>query len=148
LPLLPLYTLTQSGQIGASTAYLFAIASFMFAHSKRRLACLMLTPAVLFVGLSVFVNYFATRDDLRQMAWYGQSNIEDRLQRVVDMFQNFKWLDFSDDRHRTAIDGRLNQNYLVGARDRDVSWWAAAFLKELAAQESGSPRHIQLTQPR
>jgi trehalose 6-phosphate synthase len=34
-------------------------------------------------------------------------------------------------------------------RDRDVSWWAAAFLKELAAQQSETHRDMsKLTQPR
>jgi trehalose 6-phosphate synthase len=41
------------------------------------------------------------------------------------------------------------QSMIGPLRDRDVSWWAAAFLKELAAQQSEVHRNIsKLTQPR
>jgi trehalose 6-phosphate synthase len=41
------------------------------------------------------------------------------------------------------------QSMIGPVRDRDVSWWAAAFLKELAAQESEARRDIsKLVQPR
>jgi trehalose 6-phosphate synthase len=41
------------------------------------------------------------------------------------------------------------QDMIGPVRDRDVSWWAAAFLKELAAKESEARRNIsKLTQPR
>jgi hypothetical protein len=47
--------------------------------------------------------------------WYEQASVGDRLQGIADVFQNFEWLDLSNSRHREAIDGRLNQNSLIGA---------------------------------
>jgi hypothetical protein len=114
LPLLPLATLTQGGFLGFGTVWAMTIATFLFAQSKRKVVYFFLAPAVFFVGLSLFVNYMAARNDIRQLVWYEQASVGDRLQRIADVFQNFEWLDLSNWRHREAIDGRLNQNFLIG----------------------------------
>ena len=115
LPLLPLTTLTQGGFLGFGTTWAITAASFLFAQSKRKVAYVFAAPVVFFIGLSVFVNYMAARDELRQLVWYEQASLGDRLQRIADVFVNFEWLDLSNSRHREAIDRRLNQNFLVGA---------------------------------
>ena len=62
------------------------------------------------------MNYMIARNEIRQLVWYQQAEIGDKLQRIADVFQNnFEWLDLSNERHREAIDNRLNQNLLVGA---------------------------------
>jgi hypothetical protein len=114
LPVLPLATLVLGGFLGFGTSWIMAIVTFIFAQSKRRVAFFLMAPVICFVGLSVFVNYMIARDELRQLIWYQPAPISDRLQRVVDVFQNFEWLDLSDGRHRKAIDDRLNYNVLVG----------------------------------
>jgi len=115
LPLLPLVTLTQGGFLGFGTTWAITAASSLFAQSKRKVAYVFAAPVVFFIGLSVFVNYMAARDELRQLVWYEQASLGDRLQRIADVFVNFEWLDLSNSRHREAIDRRLNQNFLVGA---------------------------------
>jgi len=114
LPVLPLVTLIQGGFLGVGTSWAMAIVSFLFAQSKRRLVYFLLAPAVFFIGLSVFVNYMAARDEFRQLVWHQQASIGDRLSRVTDSFQHFEWLDLSNFRHRKAIDLRLNQNEFIG----------------------------------
>jgi hypothetical protein len=115
LPVLPLATVIQGGFLGFGTYWVLAIVTFVFAHSKRRVGCFLLAPVVFFVGLSVFVNYMMARDEIRQLVWYQQAEMGDRLQRIANVFQNnFEWLDLSKERHRVAIDDRLNQNVLVG----------------------------------
>jgi hypothetical protein len=115
LPLLPLATLLQGGFLGFGTMWVMAISTFLFAQSKRRLLLLFVAPVILFVGMSVFVNYMASRDDIRRLVWYRQASLSDRLERIEDIFVSFAWLDFSNVRHRRSIDLRLNQNALVGA---------------------------------
>ena len=116
LPVLPLATVVQGGFIGFGTYWVLAIVTFMFAQSKWRVGFFLLAPVVCFVGLSVFVNYMIARNEIRQLVWYQQAEIGDKLQRIADVFQNnFEWLDLSNERHREAIDNRLNQNFLVGA---------------------------------
>jgi hypothetical protein len=114
LPVLPLATLIQGGFLGFGTGWALAIITFVFAQSKRKLIYFLLAPAVFFGGLSVFVNYMAARGEFRQLVWYQQVSIGDRLSRVADIFRDFKWLDLSNFEHRKAIDDRLNQNQFIG----------------------------------
>jgi hypothetical protein len=114
LPLLPLATLIRGGFLGGGTFWGLVIVSFLLAQSKRKLVYFLLAPAVFFVGLSVFVNYMAARDDYRKLVSGQQASIDDRLSRITDSLQRFEWLDLSNFRHRKAIDLRLNQNEVIG----------------------------------
>lgn len=114
LPLLPLTTVVTSGFLGYGTAYAVVIATFLFARSNRKALYVLFAPVVFFAGLSLFVNYAAARNDIRQLVWFERVSLEDRLQRIAEVFQNFDWLDLSNPLHREAIDERLNQNSLVG----------------------------------
>jgi len=114
LPLLPLATVIQIAFVSYSVSWLLIIGSFLFAQSKRRLGYFLLAPVFWFVGLSIFVNYAATRVEIRQLTWYQGASLDDRLQRIADTFRNFDWFDASNLSHRTAIDGRLNQSFFVG----------------------------------
>jgi hypothetical protein len=115
LPLLPLITVVRGGFIGFGTYWLLSIASFAFSQTKRRLVFFILAPFAVYVGLSVFVNYMASRAELRQATWFHESGIGDSLSRVVNIFRNFEWLSSDNPKQRELIDGRLNQNLLVSA---------------------------------
>jgi hypothetical protein len=120
ISLLPLATVVQGGFIGFGMYWVIAIVSFFFAQSRRRLGYFVLTPMFLVVGMSLFVNYMASRNDIRQLVWYQQAGIGDRLQRVADIFLNFEWFDASNEKHRSAVDSRLNQNWLVGLAEEHL----------------------------
>jgi hypothetical protein len=116
LPFFPFFTVVQGGFLGLGTNMALTIASFQFAQSKQHLRYYFFAPIVVFVGLSVFVNYMAIRNDIRQMVWYHKIDLADRIELTAELFtRNFAWLDLSDFRHRLAINSRLNQNGLVGA---------------------------------
>jgi hypothetical protein len=127
LPLLPLATLVQGGFLGFGTYWVLAIVCFVFSQSKRRFGYYLLTPIVLFVGMSVFVNYMAARTDIREVVWSGHSTIADRIERVEHVFRNFEWVDTSKSEHRIAIDDRLNQNWLIGAAVENLEAGVVAY---------------------
>jgi hypothetical protein len=114
LPLFPLITLIKDGFLGFGTYWMLSAICFATNQSRRKTTYYLLAPIVAYVGLSVFVNYMASRNEFRQLVWYRQAGIEDRLDHVVDMFRNFQFLDLSNSKQVEAIDGRLNQNILVG----------------------------------
>jgi hypothetical protein len=114
LPGLPLLTVIKDGFLGFGTYWLLAITCFGVNQSKQRVGYYLLAPLVGFVGLSLFVNYLAAREDLRQLVWRQQAEVGDRFNRVVRVFEEFEWLDLSNSKHRNLIDLRLNQNELVG----------------------------------
>jgi hypothetical protein len=66
-----------------------------------------------YLGLSLFVNYFGHRTGIRKEVW-GGAPLVDRIDASLDMFGNFKWFDPNNERHFVALDERLNQNYFVG----------------------------------
>jgi hypothetical protein len=114
LPIIPLATLIQGGFLGFGTYWVLAIVTFLFAQSNRRFLYIVLAPVVLYVGLSIFVNYMAARNEIRQLVWYQQADIGDRLDRIVSIFREFEWFDLSNWRHRRIINSRLNQNDFIG----------------------------------
>lgn len=115
LPLLPLTTLLKDGFMSFGTNWLICTGAFFFNQSKRsRPAYILVMPFIGIFALSVFVNYMASRTEYRQLVWYENVGITQRLDQVGKMIERFEWMDFSSQRQRYAIDERLNQNVLVG----------------------------------
>lgn len=88
-----------------------------------------------YLGLSLFVTYMRDRGDLRRAVW-GKQTYSNRLTQIANTFSNFELFSPADPRHMAAIDGRLNQNYLVGAAvvyiDNTKEWAAGRTLREAA----------------
>jgi hypothetical protein len=114
LPVLPLSTLVSGGFIGYGTTWVLSITAFYFVIARRRIWFYLATPPVIFLGLSLFVTYFQQRDDIRDVIWYQNAGIERRLAQVSKLVTEFQFLDLSDEFQQFALDGRLNQNFLVG----------------------------------
>jgi hypothetical protein len=75
----------------------------------------------LYIGLTVFVNYFQHRDEIRHEVW-GGAPISARINSVTGIVKDFTWFDATNQAHLIALDERLNQNFFVGlavARIRD-----------------------------
>jgi hypothetical protein len=68
----------------------------------------------MYFGLSVFVSYMRDRGEIRAGIRNGES-FSARVDRVTATAGTFEWFDPSNPDHLQRIDGRLNQNYLVGA---------------------------------
>jgi hypothetical protein len=115
LPLLPLSTLVTGGFIGYGATWILSVAAFYFVIARRRIWFYIATPPVIFLGLSLFVTYAQQRDDIRELVWYQDSSIVQRLNQVSKLVTEFQFLDLSDEQHQFALDQRLNQNFLVGA---------------------------------
>jgi hypothetical protein len=81
----------------------------------------------LFLSLSVFVNYYAHRKDIREQVWGGAS-LEARIDSVTDTVRGFEWFDPSNQKHLIALDERLNQNYFVGLAARRIQVGLSRYL--------------------
>jgi hypothetical protein len=80
-----------------------------------------------FVGLSIFVNYFGHRVEFRKIAWSGASTRE-RVSAAAAMFSDFHWFDPTDVTQLSALDTRLNQNYFVGTAAERIQEQQVAYL--------------------
>ena len=115
LPFLPFVTMVKDGFFSFGTHWFLCCIGFLFNQSRRtRPAFILLSPVVGFLALSMFVNWMAIRGEYRQMVWLKQVDFSDRVERIAQLYDKFEWLNFEDGRQRVAIDGRLNQNVLVG----------------------------------
>jgi hypothetical protein len=80
-----------------------------------------------FLSLSIFVNYFQHRSDIRDQVW-GGAPLEARINSVTDTVRGFEWFDPNDQMHLVALDQRLNQNYFVGLAAQRIQLGLADYL--------------------
>ncbi len=114
MPLLPLATLTTGGFIGFGTVWALSVMAFLFVIMRRRIWFYLASPFVIFVGLSLFVTYYQQRAEIRDVVWYHDSSIVQRLDQISKVITKFQLLDLSNEAHLAALDERLNQNFIVG----------------------------------
>jgi len=137
VPLLPLATVVSGGFISYGTNWALSAIAFQFVIARRRIAFYAAAPVVVFLGLSLFVTYMGERTGIREVVQQQQGSISDRLTRVSAIATQFSLLDLNSPIHRTHLNDRLNQNFLVGAgyfRHVDgltdlaygstIPWWA------------------------
>ena len=67
----------------------------------------------IFLGINLFVNYFAHRDEIRAEVW-GGAPLADRIDATLDVVRDFQWFDSENRKQARALDERLNQNYFAG----------------------------------
>lgn len=115
LPLLPLATLVTGGFLGYGVYWVLSVIAFLFVITPRRALFYCGTPVAMFLGLSLFVTYMGQRNGIREVVWYEQSGLLDRFDRITAIITDFQLLDLTSPDQVLALDGRLNQNWLVGA---------------------------------
>jgi hypothetical protein len=115
LPLLPLATLVTGGFLGYGANWVLSIVAFLFVITRRRFWFYVAALPVAFLGLSLFVTYMGQRNGIREVVWHEQAGLFDRLDRVSSIITKFELLNPSSPAQAAALDGRLDQNSLVGA---------------------------------
>jgi hypothetical protein len=109
----PTLMLLLGGFLSYGSAAAIAVLSILTisVRSPRRLALGIVVFS--FIGLTVFVNWFAHRDDIRDSVWHDDP-MSQRVAVVSDAMQGFHWFDLWDPIQQNALDQRLNQNYFEG----------------------------------
>ncbi|HXP85609.1 MAG TPA: hypothetical protein VN841_12860 [Bryobacteraceae bacterium] len=111
--LLPFFTIFTQGFLGFGAMASFTILCFL-SNSVRSLWRFTASAVILgMLFLSLYVSYMRDRKAIRDSVWGGES-WEERTDRVTTMLRNLEWFNPLNDDHARRIDGRLNQDYLVG----------------------------------
>lgn len=110
---LPAFTMLAQGFLGYGVRAVIPVLVLVFVFYRPRWHILLMTGLAIFLGLSLFVNYFTVRGSLREQVW-GESSVIGGARVIVDQFKDFEWFNFRSQEHLEAIDMRLNQNALVG----------------------------------
>jgi hypothetical protein len=102
-----------SGFLGYGVYAASILLVFVCSYYRPRWHLLVGLTVLVYLGLSIFVTYMRDRGDFRDTVWGGRG-YGDRIEKIYTMFSQFEWFDPHNDRHLETVDGRLNQNYLVG----------------------------------
>lgn len=109
----PVVTIFTMGFIGYGASATLVVLIFISSFYRPRWQVLVAGILVFVFGLSVYVTYMRDRSQIRSSVWGGESSAS-RLERIAKTFSNFELISPFNQSHLEAIDGRLNQNVLVG----------------------------------
>lgn len=110
----PLITIFTRGFIAAGVGATACVLFFVSTMVRSRARIVAAAALVGYLGLSVFVSYMRDRNEIRASVWGGAS-AANRVGRLAKTAGTFEWFDPANLDHLNRIDGRLNQNMLVGA---------------------------------
>jgi hypothetical protein len=113
LAVYPVLMLLLGGFLSYGSAAAIIVLAILTISVKKSWKVIIGLIIATYLGLNVFVNYFAHRGEVRNEVW-GGAPLEDRVDATLDIFRDFKLFDPSDSQQVRAIDARLNQNFFAG----------------------------------
>jgi hypothetical protein len=125
----PLFTTLEQGFLGYGVAALIVILLFVSIFYRPKWKVVIAAFVSIYLGLSFFVTYFRDREIIREAVWYERQSIGQRVARLANLFTTFEFLDFQNEQHLDYINGRLNQNYLVGKAVTHLSFGMEKFAR-------------------
>jgi len=123
----PVLMLLLGGFLSYGSAAIIIVCAALTISPRRYWQVVVGITIFVFLSLSVFVNYYAHRNDIREQVWGGAS-LEARIDSVTDTVRGFEWFDPSNRKHLGALDERLNQNYFVGLAARRIEVGLSRYL--------------------
>lgn len=116
---IPLMTILREGFLSYGAMAIIAILSFMAVFVRPRWALAGIGVIVAYVAFSFYVTYMRDRGELRAAVWGGES-VMVRVTSLSKSVTTLEWFDPYNPQHLVRVNGRLNQNYLVGAAVRNL----------------------------
>jgi hypothetical protein len=110
---LPASTILFMGFVGFGVTALLSVVSYVISFQRIRAWHLPVALFVFWLALSFYVTYVDARAAIRESVWGGDS-ISQRINVVAEKFSKGMTFDPYNSKHLHFIDGRLNQNILVG----------------------------------
>ena len=123
----PALSMIMLGFLGFGVTYIIFIVCFGISQKYFPKLIFALAPALIYVGISFFVNYLEQRNDIRDAVW-GEQVLSARTDAVSVIFTEFEWFDSDNFFHLKSVDERLNQNWLVGASIESLDFGRTQFL--------------------
>jgi len=124
----PILMLLLGGFLGYGAMAIIIVCSMLTISTRSYWRVAVGITVFTFLSLSIFVNYFHHRNDIRHQVW-GGAPLEARIDSVVDMLRDFKWLDPTNRMQLKEFDERLNQNYFIGLSTRRIQQGQVDYLK-------------------
>jgi hypothetical protein len=113
LAVYPMLMLLVGGFLSYGAAAVMIVISVLAILGRSYWRAIGGIAAATLVGLTLFVNYFEHREDIRESVWGGAS-MSNRVGTVSDIAANFPLIDLDSEKDLIALDQRLTQNLFVG----------------------------------
>jgi len=120
LAVYPTIMLVGGGFLSYGTAAVMIVISVLAILARSYWRAMAGVVVASLVGLTLFVNYFEHRTDIRESVWGGAS-VGNRLDSIGGIATNFHLIDLGSDKDLLALDQRLNQNLFVGLAATRIS---------------------------
>jgi hypothetical protein len=114
LSFLPFFTIVSAGFLGYGAAAALVVVAFLSCQLRNWMVSWVLLSLTIYFGFCTFMTYMRDRSDIRDEMWDEDSTFAQRFDRIKKTFTNFETVNFSDQDQLDRIEGRLNQNDLVG----------------------------------
>lgn len=110
---IPSITILLLGFVGYGVSALINIASFTLCFVRGKWWHVPVAGCIFYLMLCLYVSYISGREEIRGVVWRGASYVE-RFQIITEKALEAQLFDPLNNKHLAMIDGRLNQNTLVG----------------------------------
>ena len=112
--LMPAITVVTRGFLNFGTMALALVLVFIAHFVRPRVPLILCYLLIGYLGLSFYTAYMRDRGEIRAEVWAGKPLV-DRVDRFAETVQTVEWFNPTNQEHLGSVDGRLNQNALVGA---------------------------------
>jgi putative effector of murein hydrolase LrgA (UPF0299 family) len=128
LMVFPVVMLLLGGFLSHGSAAIIIVCAALTISTRSYWRVVVGITVFVFLSLSIFVDYYGHRNDIRKQVW-GGAPLEARIDSVIDTVRDFEWLDPTNRKHLISLDQRLNQNYLVGLAALRIKQGQVDYLK-------------------
>jgi hypothetical protein len=111
---MPVVTIAKQGFLFYGATAVLILFCFVLGFLGSQRSVVLPTLVIAYVGLSVFLTYFRDRPQIRQSVWGGQT-LAIRVTQLKTTASSFDWFNPKNQAELDRINGRLDQNYLVGS---------------------------------
>ena len=130
----PMVVLVLAGFLSYGSAAIIVVCSALTVSTRSYWRVALGIVIFTYASLSIYVNYFEHRTEIRKEVWSNVSSSE-KVDTVVNSFLDFQFFDPSSRQHLLDLDKRLNQNYFVGLAARRIEHGQEAYLKGESLRE-------------
>ena len=134
LSVFPFVTLFFWGFLSYGTGAIIIVLSVLTISTRRYARVAIGIATFAFLSLSIFVNYFQHRNDIRHQVW-GGAPYDARIDSIVRAVEGFELLDMTNREHLIALDQRLNQNFFIGLAAQRIQQGQVKYLKGTSVWE-------------
>ena len=110
----PVAGLVFGGFLSYGSAAMIIVLAILLISIRGKIKVIVGLIVGIYLGMTVFVNYFEHRRDIRKEAWSDEAPLASKIDAAMEIVTDFQWFDSSNKRHLFALTERLNQNYFAG----------------------------------